>query len=1488
MAGKGRGEAIRRREEYLASARTSSRRGTQPSAVSTVQTVPTATTSTALTDWEQNVLPTLPNELQEAYAMGGVEGFNEAVDAYNKRISLQSPQGISVVSGIPYVEPGSLNKEITEVSGVVDESKMYAGGVAGKASADAGLVELVDKGGTASEILNYLVDNPEAARGSYAAGVLSQLGDQTAIASNLTDRDQFDAYVAMGYIPEGSEYVAPITQEDINRWQAESVGGSIEDIEALSQLEPRGWGYITPEMQEAAREAARERYVSVVEPYLTQVRGYRAAQDKRVAAQTDLKDYVNDDGSLRLYEAAQAGVPLETIQLAGYDVSQSDYNMAKADIVSISAEPDPLEPYAIMPPLVARDQTPEGYDIARYLRDNNDDDSVLLMRGFSDTDIEEARKYNRENPWAYATDIEKFQQAVIDAGGSFIFDDDTYRPENQGGAWVPSYTYMSHPDMFPEGINEKVDKFWESHPELKSLRDTVYKPSAGPYPKVDLSLEGWVANWLSARGIEKVAKGEPGWLEYKLASDAAIDAYTRKYGPAATARSTGTQALTFVFAPARVMYPEIEFKDITAKEWAVGVAQVALIGAPILSAPFRLASAGLGKAVGLSLQALAGGTFATVTAMSWNDMSPGERALAVALDTLVIGSVLHSAGVLSMAGRATRSTINKARQIVAQVFERSGVSVTATREADEAIQQILRGIETGNAEMIKAGEARLRAAMADKSVPVRIQRMVSDGGSYISGHATDYQRLIETTRNMNYAENLRLRGGQLSNTRVSNQALRRMVTLADDELAAAQATQASRLAQLRRAYIEEIAQVFERERINTLRWQRSLDKLYGQIEAELRNLRKFGMTQTEEAELLRRLDIERLQQLAQEAIKVRRAGQLHKLFDSIEQELARYRQYGITSSEETNFLKRLYEDISTQEVNRIRRIAQRRSFDKLIDAIESDLKQLRQSGMTSSEQARIMEQLNRDFRAATQRQLARLRELRDALNKEAEIEARLADMRARGYSTSQIAAQRQQFNGLMRELDRIITKRRALQAEVARLEELMADADKTVTGTTEAQSTIDDIEKYLREGPEEPPLPTEPTTEGGGAPTRTRVKTRPRTKPKAKTPSQVSQTRATETPVATNRPFRLSPKTEEIIRIVGEPMTWAVAASGLAEAGLPVGSTTAVPLPIPEATPYPIPYTLPYRAPSISPTRTPSPRVTPEEGVMAQLRPAPAESPQPEGRPVPKPEPQPTPSPAPSPVPSPQPQPEPSPQPVPQPEPEPRPSSPPPIPTKTKPKPFYLPSKTGYKERRVPIPPGAIAFKYGWTWRYIPPDDFGTARKPQSLPRGVVPMGADTSGGNSPYTTIQVIGKSKSPVPEMIAVDIGIADVFVTDYGRKISFAGKGQKTDVGERIPSTTQGMSVGRAGTNRPEMGTVYPKHSISRTAMSKELPSRKAKKPKKEKTTSRYFDEDEEWMESLEPLSNKKTKSKNRTTMSKSKPRRKARRDESLDAQLRRMSI
>lgn len=140
-------------------------------------------------------------------------------------------------------------------------------------------------------------------------------------------------------------------------------------------------------------------------------------------------------------------------------------------------------------------------------------------------------------------------------------------------------------------------------------------------------------------------------------------------------------------------------------------------------------------------------------------------------------------------------------------------------------------------------------------------------------------------------------------------------------------------------------------------------------------------------------------------------------------------------------------------------------------------------------------------------------------------------------------------------------------------------------------------------------------------------------------------------------------------------------------------------------------------------------------------------------------------------------------------------------------------------------------------WYFIPPPY--DQDKPISL--SAPPLGAVDIGSRSPYDTIQVVGRPRTGVPKRVAVDLGWTDIFVLD-GKKIEFTGKkGLKTDVGRRVESPTEGMSIDE-GISRPEVKKARHPHwsdeeieeyykqerkGISRPTMKKKKPKRKVRR-------------------------------------------------------------
>ncbi len=72
------------------------------------------------------------------------------------------------------------------------------------------------------------------------------------------------------------------------------------------------------------------------------------------------------------------------------------------------------------------------------------------------------------------------------------------------------------------------------------------------------------------------------------------------------------------------------------------------------------------------------------------------------------------------------------------------------------------------------------------------------------------------------------------------------------------------------------------------------------------------------------------------------------------------------------------------------------------------------------------------------------------------------------------------------------------------------------------------------------------------------------------------------------------------------------------------------------------------------------------------------------------------------------------------------------------------------------------------------------------------PIGAKHTSLKTPKETIQMIGKPEVGVPKSVSVDLGVVDIYITNYGKNIEFRGRGLETDVGKRLSSPTKGMSL------------------------------------------------------------------------------------------------
>jgi hypothetical protein len=134
-----------------------------------------------------------------------------------------------------------------------------------------------------------------------------------------------------------------------------------------------------------------------------------------------------------------------------------------------------------------------------------------------------------------------------------------------------------------------------------------------------------------------------------------------------------------------------------------------------------------------------------------------------------------------------------------------------------------------------------------------------------------------------------------------------------------------------------------------------------------------------------------------------------------------------------------------------------------------------------------------------------------------------------------------------------------------------------------------------------------------------------------------------------------------------------------------------------------------------------------------------------------------------------------------------------------------LPQKKGKDEGGRPVyPGGTVVFRMGKTKRgaeykaMLPPYD-----QPKLVSSKLPPVGMKRTEG-TPSETLTVIGGKKLPFGH-ISADIGVVDAFVDIGRRKIRFA-PGLRTNVGQRIPSNTRGVSLANNQMRVTRQGQIY----------------------------------------------------------------------------------
>jgi hypothetical protein len=154
----------------------------------------------------------------------------------------------------------------------------------------------------------------------------------------------------------------------------------------------------------------------------------------------------------------------------------------------------------------------------------------------------------------------------------------------------------------------------------------------------------------------------------------ATDAYIEKHGMGDYVGSIAGGSLGLVFSPARALSPDTSLKDVSALEWGIGAAQIALIALPGIGAIAGKAGGAAAASIATKTVAgAAGALFTYETVKSWPNMSVPEKVLSVAMDTIIIGSALPRVNIkpaIDKTGQLFKATASETKQFIKDFGER--------------------------------------------------------------------------------------------------------------------------------------------------------------------------------------------------------------------------------------------------------------------------------------------------------------------------------------------------------------------------------------------------------------------------------------------------------------------------------------------------------------------------------------------------------------------------------------------------------------------------------------------------------------------------------------------------------------------------------------------------------------------------------------------------------------------------------------------------
>jgi hypothetical protein len=223
-------------------------------------------------------------------------------------------------------------------------------------------------------------------------------------------------------------------------------------------------------------------------------------------------------------------------------------------------------------------------------------------------------------------------------------------------------------------------------------------------------------------------------------------AFDKQYGFGARVASSFSPVLATVFPPARALQPDVTLKDISGFEWGIGVAQIALFAIPAVGGIVgKVAGSTAGRLTGAGIGAAAGGVFTYDTVKNWSVMTPTERGIAVAMDTLILGGAAGSAlRTIPKVNAAVETAKGKASASISKVIkgEGGGSFEIKAKEVQATIKEAQKALSDGDIDALRRAGEKLQAQGND--IPKEQGgEIISAKGKEISDKAAEIVKIAE-------------------------------------------------------------------------------------------------------------------------------------------------------------------------------------------------------------------------------------------------------------------------------------------------------------------------------------------------------------------------------------------------------------------------------------------------------------------------------------------------------------------------------------------------------------------------------------------------------------------------------------------------------------------------------------------------------------------------------------------------------------------------